>query len=223
MKNSMKYVLGAALVIFGILVIFGKIGFFSLSWLLKLTWPMLIIGLSFLFFLGYLSKRPRGAGNLVPAGILLTVGVVLLIGETFSYKLVWPGFIAAPAVGIFLLYLFGDKSPGLLVPIGTLFTIAGTCFFAELFGLWSVLWPGFILAPAVGLFLLYLTDTSKSGLLVPVFILTGISVVFFTIFGLGAIGKYLKYIIGVALIIFGIKVIIKKPSSDGYDDNNHYF
>ena len=60
-----------------------------------------------------------------------------------------------------------------------------------------------------GLFLLYLTDTSKSGLLIPVFILTGISVVFFTIFALGTIGKYLKYIVGAVLVIVGIKMIIK--------------
>lgn len=223
MKNSVKYIWGAALVIFGILVIFGKIGFFSLSWLLSLTWPMLIVGFSFLFFLGYLSKRPGGAGLLVPGGIFLTVGVVLLIGEVISYRLVWPGFIAAPAVGILLLYIFGERSPGLLVPIGTLFAVAGTCFLAELLGLWGVLWPGFIMAPAVGLFLLYLSDTTKSGLLIPVFILTGISVVFFSIFALGSIGKYLKYIIGGILVVIGLKVIIKKPSSNGYDDRNDYY
>lgn len=218
MKNSMKYIFGAALVIFGILVIFGKIGFFSLSWLLNLTWPMIIIGISIPFFLGYLSKRPYGVGLLVPGGILLAVGVTILIGEAFSYRFIWPGFIASPAVGLLLLYMFGERSPGLLVPIGTLFTVAGTCFLSQLLGLWGILWPGFIMAPAVGLFLLYLTDTSKSGILIPVFILTGISVVFFSIFTLGSLGKYFKYIVGAILVITGIRVITKRSSSSGYDD-----
>lgn len=221
MKSSMKYVWGAALIIFGILVLFGRIGFLT-SLLFSLTWPMIIIGFSLLFFIGYMSKRPRGVGLLVPGGIFFTIGMVLLIGELISYRLVWPGFIASPAVGLLLLYIFGDRSPGLLVPIGTLFTVAGTCFFAQLLGLWAVLWPGFIMAPAVGLFLLYLTDTSKSGLLIPVFILTGISAVFFTIFALGTIGKYLKYIVGAVLVIVGIKMIIKKPSANGYDSEDYY-
>lgn len=223
MKNSSKYILGAILVIFGITVIFGNIGFFNLSWLFNLTWPMMFIGVSFFFFLGYLTKRPKGAGLLVPGGTLLTLGVTFLIGEAFSsYNLIWPGFIAAPAVGLLLLYLFGEKSPGLLVPVGTLMTIAGTCFLSELLNLWGVLWPGFIIAPAVGLFLLYITDNRKPGLLIPIFILTGISVFFFSIFTLGYFGRYLKYIAGGILIIAGIRTITKRSTSNDYNDHNYY-
>ena len=133
----------------------------------------------------------------------------------FLYGYIWPAFIAAPAVGLFLLYLFGERSPGLLVPIGVLFTITATCFFSELLNLWGILWPGFIMAPAVGLFLLYIADDNrKTGLLVPIFILGGISLVFFSIFTLGHFGGYFKYIAGGALIIAGISTIIKRPSQD---------
>ncbi|NLB77827.1 MAG: hypothetical protein GX796_02975 [Clostridiaceae bacterium] len=222
MKNSSKYILGAILVIIGILTISGNIGILSFSWLLNLTWPMMFIAISFFFFLGYLSKRPYGAGLLVPAGILLTLGGTFLLGEIFSYGLVWPAFIAAPAVGLLLLYLFGDRSPGLLVPIGILFTIAGTCFFSELLNLWGVLWPGFIIAPAVGLFLLYIAGSRQPGLLIPIFILTGIAVVFFSIGTFSFFGKYFKYVVGGALVIAGISTILKKPSSRKYDDHNHY-
>lgn len=222
MRYSSKYIIGAILVIIGILTVSGNIGLITFSWLISLTWPTIFIAISFFFFLGYLSKRPDGAGLLVPAGILVTLGGTFLLGELLSYRLVWPGFIAAPAVGLILLYLFGDRSPGLLVPVGILLTIAGTCFFSGLFNLWGVLWPGFIIAPAVGLFLLYIAGNREPGLLIPIFILTGIAIVFFSIGTLGYVGKYFKYIVGGLLIAGGISTILKKPSHRGYDDQNHY-
>lgn len=214
MKNSSKYIMGAVLVILGILAIFGDFGFLNFSWIFRLTWPTIIIMVSFFFFLGYFTKRPHGAGFLVPAGILFTIGSTLLIGEMFPflYDYIWPAFIAAPAVGLLLLYLFGDRSPGLLVPIGILMTITATCLLSQILNLWGVLWPGFIMAPAVGLFLLYIADDHRRpGLLVPIFILTGISLVFFSIFTLGYLGKYFKYIAGGVLILAGLGTIIKKP------------
>ena len=222
MKNNSKHILGAILVIIGILTISGNIGILTLNWLANLTWPMMFVAIGFFFFLGYLSRRPFGTGYLVPAGIFLTLGVAFLLGEILTYRLVWPLFIASPAVGLLLLYLFGSRSPGLLVPIGILFTIAGTCFLSELFNLWGVLWPGFIIAPAVGLFLLYIAGNRDPGLLIPVFILTGIAVIFFSIGTIRVFGRYFKYIAGGALIIAGISTILKKPSSKKYDDQNRF-
>ncbi|HBR01274.1 MAG TPA: hypothetical protein DD738_01525 [Ruminiclostridium sp.] len=216
MRNRSKYVTGAILVIFGILIISGNLGFFDISWIFRLTWPMIVIGISFLFFLGYFTRRPYGAGLLVPAGILLTVGITLLLGETFSYEWVWPGFIAAPAVGLWLLYTFGDRAPGLLVPIGILLTTAGICLFATVFNAWDIVWPGFIMAPAIGLFLLYLAGNREPGLLIPVFILTSISVLLFSIFCLGRFAWTFKYIAGGALVFAGLATILKKPG-----DSNH--
>jgi len=222
MKNNSKHILGAILVIIGILTISGNIGILTLNWLANLTWPMMFVAIGFFFFLGYLSRRPFGTGYLVPAGIFLTLGVAFLLGEILTYRLVWPLFIASPAVGLLLLYLFGSRSPGLLVPIGILFTIAGTCFLSELFNLWGVLWPGFIIAPAVGLFLLYIAGNRDPGLLIPIFILTGIAVIFFSIGTIRVFGRYFKYIAGGALIIAGISTILKKPSSKKYDDQNRF-
>ena len=213
MKNSSKYIIGAVLIIIGILAIFGNIGFLTFSWIFKLTWPTIIIMISLFFFLGYFTRRPQGAGFLVPGGTLLTIGATLMIGQMFPFleRYIWPAYIAAPAVGLFLLYLFGERSPGLLVPVGILMTISATCFLSSLFNLWGVLWPGFILAPAVGLFLLYLADGRKPGLLVPIFIIGGISLIFFSIFALGHLSRYIKYIAGGILILAGIRTILKKP------------
>ena len=211
MKNNSKYIMGALLVLVGIAMIFGNIGLFNLSWLFRLSWPMIILMISGFFFLGYSSRRPYGAGMLVPAGIMFTLGITFLLGETFNYHIIWPGFIAAPAVGLLLLYIFGKRSSGLLVPIGTLFTIASVCFLSQLFGIWDISWPGFIIAPAVGLFLLYLAENQNSGLLIPIFILTAVAVAMFSIFTLGRFAEMSKYLIGGVLVLGGIMTLVKKP------------
>ncbi len=223
MKTSNKYVMGAILVIIGILMIFGNIGFLDLSWIFRLTWPMIFIAVSAFFFLGYFAKRPDGAGLLVPAGIFLTLGATFFLGEAFSYDLVWPGFIASTAVGLLLLYVFGDRSPGLLVPIGVLMTVTITCLLGSWFNIWDIVWPGFIMAPAVGLFLLYLGGKHESGLLIPIFILTAISVTFFSIFSLSRFAESLKYIGGGVLILAGLVTILKKPGNRGqYNHHDDY-
>ena len=212
MRSSSKYILGAILVIFGVLMIFGNIGFLDMSWLVNITWPMLLIMVAFFFFLGYLSKGPKEAGLLVPAGIIMTVGVVCLIGEAFNnYDLVWPGFILAPAVGLGLLYLFGSRESGLLVPVGVLMTVSAVCFISMIFDIWQITWPGFIMAPAVGLFMLYLGERRSNGLLIPVFILTAISVTLFSVFCLPFFAGAIKYMLGGLLILAGLGTIIKKP------------
>ena len=224
MRN--KYILGALLVVVGIAMIFGKLGNFDMSGLINLSWPMIILMISGFFFLGYSSKRPYGAGLLVPAGILFTVGITFLLGNILHFT-IWPAFIAAPAVGLLLLYIFGEKSSGLLVPIGTLLTIASVCFISQLFGIWGVdiwgiTWPGFILAPAVGLFLLYLTGKQNSGLLIPIFILTAVAVAMFSVFSIGGIAQIAKYLFGGILILGGLSAILKKPArKDSYHHDDY--
>lgn len=223
MRNSSKFVMGAILVIFGILMISGNLGFINMSWILNLAWPMIFIAIAFFFFLGFLSRRPYGTGFLVPAGIFLTLGVTFILSEMFSYSMMWPGFVAAPAVGLLLLYLFGDRSPGLLVPVGILLTVAGTCFFASLLSAWDIAWPGFIMAPAVGLFLLYIAGNRESALLIPIFILSAISITFFSIFCLGRFADSFKYVAGGALILAGLATIVKKPAHKNNNDRNNYY
>lgn len=219
--NNRKYLTGVLLVVLGIFIILGNVGILDMSWLFRLSWPTIMLVISAFFFLGYASRRPYGAGLLVPGGILFTLGITFLLGEIFGYRLLWPGFIAAPAVGILLLYLYGSRSSGLLVPVGILLSIASICFFSELFGIWQVTWPGFVLAPAVGLFLMYIADNQRSSaLLIPIFILTFVSVVMFTftLFSFRGFTEMLKYLFGGVLILGGIITILKKPARrDSYN------
>lgn len=221
MRNGLKYIVGALLVIFGILIIWDILSL-DFSWIFNLTWPMIIIAIGVFFFMGYYSRRPYGTGFLVPAGLFITIGVSCVLGEISTIFLA-PGFIAAPAVGLLLLYIYGSRQPGLLVPIGTLLTLSGVIAFADLFNAWEITVPGVFMAPAVGLFLLYLGGKRNPALLIPVFILTSISVTIFSFLFMGFVVGALKYVIGGALIAAGIMSFIRKPyqKEQFYHNDDH--
>ena len=214
MNRGGKPFWGIALVVLGVLMILNQLNLFRFSWIWGFSAPVILFVIAFFSVAGFVSKGPPAAGLLVPAGILAGVGLTLLLGSTFGLmRFVWPGFILAPAIGLLLLYLFSrEHSPGLLVPVGILVTIAGTCFLSSLLGIWHILWPGFVLSPAVGLLLLYwFGERHNRGLLVPIGILGGIS--FFSFFGTFMMGSYGYGKFGLAgvLILIGLLTLLKKP------------
>lgn len=214
MKRGGKPFWGIVLVALGVLMILNQLNLFRFSWIWGFSAPVILFVIAFFFVAGFLSKGPSAAGLLVPAGILGGIGLTLLLGGTFGLMYyVWPGFILSPAIGLLLLYLFGhEHSPGLLVPIGVLVTVAGTCFLSTVLRMWHILWPGFILAPAIGLLLLYwFGERQNRGLLIPISILGGIS--FFGFFGTFLMGNYGygKYGLALVLILIGLMTLLKKP------------
>lgn len=214
MNRGGKSFWGIVLVALGVMMILNNLKLFSFSWIWGFSAPVVLFVIAFFFIAGFLSKGPSSAGLLVPGGVLAGVGVTLLFGSTFHLMAyVWPGFILAPAFGLMLLYLFSNEhSPGLLVPIGVIVTVGTTCFLSSVLNMWQILWPGFILSPAIGLLLLYLfSERHNKGLLVPIGILGGIS--FFSFFGTFMAGNYGygKYGFAVVLIIVGLLSIMKKP------------
>jgi predicted membrane protein len=214
MKREGKPFWGIVLVVLGVLMILNQLNLFRFSWLWGFSAPVILFVIAFFFVAGFMSRGPSSAGLLVPAGVLGGVGLTLLLGTTFGLMYyVWPGFILAPAIGLLLMYLFShEHNPGLLVPVGILVTVAGTCFLSTVLRMWHILWPGFILSPAVGLLLLYwFGERQNKGLLIPVGILGGIS--FFGFFGTFLMGNYGygKYGLALALIVIGLLTLLKKP------------
>ncbi len=161
-------------------------------------------------------------GTMIVGFVLILIGIVYLldtlgifeiyfdifdIGFLFSHF--WPLFIII--VGLIFHYTFfqGKTSDaGILVPGGILLVIGITCQISMLFDLWGYLWPGFILAVAVGLFELYVFGSKEKGLLIPVFILGGLSLIFFTM-SLGRIWILRAYLIPGILIIGGILIVTR--------------
>ncbi len=124
--------------------------------------------------------------NYVLGIILIFIGVGSILSNILNIRLFtisqfWPIFVLIPGLTFEQSYFSRRKDPGLLVPGGILTTI-GTLFFFETFTNWhftEYTWPVYLLAVAIGLYQLYLFGGRKRGLLVPVFILTTISVIAF--------------------------------------------
>lgn len=112
--------------VLGVLFLTGQAGMlgdaFSPGKILGTFWPLLfVIPIGLAFHIGFLASGGRFAGLLVPGGILLGVGVVCQISMLFdAWGYMWPGFMASVALGLFELYLFGNRQPALLIPVGIL-------------------------------------------------------------------------------------------------------
>ncbi|MGZ4112479.1 MAG: hypothetical protein ACXVP5_08595 [Tumebacillaceae bacterium] len=152
--------------------------------------------------------------------VLVIVGALLALGTTgvlsFTWEMLWPVFVLLPALGFHIAFFSNPRAElaGLLVPGGVTGVVGVFFLYLNVTG-WDqmeYLWPVFILAPAVGLFELYLFGTRNPYLLIPVFILTTVSLVFL---GVNLLNSMFGTIAGVALIIVGLLAIFGKK--DGKD------
>lgn len=161
------------------------------------------------------------------AGVfLLLLGIALLLnqgrdfgpGHIFAYF--WPSLFVLP-VGLFMHWLYfsytGRRGVGLLIPGGILLTVGFICQIAMLFNNWEYMWPGFILAPAIGLLEFYWFGGRQRALLIPISILTAISLLFFAVFTLGSLyNHFLNNIpfLPILLIIGGAAILLLKKKQD---------
>jgi len=145
--------------------------------------------------------------------VLVLLGVFLFVnqGDTFNtgtiFTYFWPSLFVIP-LGLFFHWLYfnmlGRNGVGVLVPGGILLTAGIVCQFAILFDSWSYLWPGFILAVAVGLFELFWFGGRNKWLLIPINILLVLSLLFFMVFSTGALLNELSgqpIVAGVILLV----------------------
>ena len=123
----------------------------------------------------------------------------------------WPAlFLLLPAFLFHYGFFNGRRrDPGLLVPGGILLVLGMAFQINMLFGLWDVLFPLYIFSVAFGLFELYYFGNREKGLLVPVFILGGLSFILFATVSLkGLLGNVAgNAAIPLALIAVGMFVI----------------
>jgi len=151
--------------------------------------------------------------------MLLGVFLFMNRGETFDvgdvFEYFWPSIFIIP-LGLFFHWLFfgvtGRRGVGVLVPGGILLTVGVVCQISMLYDIWEVMWPGFILAVAVGLFELYWFGGRNRWLLIPINILTVLSLLFFAVFSIGSLFSYLsgKPYIAVILIVVGAFILMSR-------------
>lgn len=121
MKEFRSLITGLIIIAVGVIALLSNFELLPFHWYNLWFLIFWILGISFEF--SYFSKKQKDPGILVPAGIFLTYGVLFTIcvigGWQWMSKL-WPLFIMGPAVGLFQLYLFGNRENALFVPIGIL-------------------------------------------------------------------------------------------------------
>ena len=154
--------------------------------------------------------------------ILLALGIYGILNNFFDFNFfsmshLWPLFVLIPGLAFEYCYFSTRRAPGVLVPGGILTTL-GLLFLFETSTHWffsAYTWPVYILAPAIGLFQLYLYGGRCKGLLIPVGILTTVAV---TCFSSTVLGHFFFFINGsivwpVALVLIGLFILLGKSDS----------
>ncbi|MGE5557659.1 MAG: LiaI-LiaF-like domain-containing protein [Bacillota bacterium] len=146
---------GLILVCIGLVLLLSSLEIIDVTW--QSFWPLLLLGMGIVMEWEYFAGGGKRPEMLVPAGILITISILFLICAFYGWdrmSLLWPFFILAPALGLFQLYLFGERKRALLFPVAIL-TVLGATFLAANLGFSGA--PR-ILAPAamiaIGLYLL---------------------------------------------------------------------
>ncbi|EAA9756054.1 hypothetical protein QP794_09045 [Paenibacillus sp. UMB7766-LJ446] len=159
------------------------------------------------------------AKRTILAPVLILLGVYLILNQGGSlgpgtiFATFWPTLFVIP-LGLFFHWLYFSmigRGIGLLVPGGILLTAGVVSQIAMLFGNWSTMWPGFILAVAVGLFELYWFGGRNKWLLIPINILTVISLLFFSVMSIGTMLDSLSFVqpfVAIGLIMGGAWIIV---------------
>ncbi|HZK26706.1 MAG TPA: DUF5668 domain-containing protein [Thermoclostridium sp.] len=158
---------------------------------------------------------------LVCVGILSVLGsfgIIPSLGSIMSKF--WPMILIFISLLFHAGYYSNRKNVGLLVPGGILLALGIVFQTSELWNVYDVMWPGCMLAPAVGLFELYIFGKRQKGLLIPIGILTGISLLFFTL-TIRNLGGISRFILPAILVVSGFVMVAKgkKENNSNYDDN----
>jgi len=155
------------------------------------------------------SKNTFWAILLILAGVFLTLNNFYDFNFFHMSKL-WPLFLLVPGLSFEFDYFSTRRNPGVLVPGGIL-TVLGLHFlFATYtsFVFEGYTWPIYPLAVAIGLFQLYLHSERNRGLLVPVFILGGVSLFSYASIFLHKLPWFSwNLLLPVLLIVFGIYML----------------
>ena len=122
--KKINYIFGLLLLFIGAMLILSNFGVIEIVW--DNLWPLFLLIPGIVFELSYFTYR-KDAGLLVPGGILITYGLLFLVNVNYGWHLMdnlWPIFPLGVAIGLFQLYLFGEREKGLLIPVGILGAIS---------------------------------------------------------------------------------------------------
>lgn len=157
--------------------------------------------------------------------VLMLLGVYFLINPAgamstgYIFAHFWPTLFVIP-LGLFFHWLYFSmltrKGIGLLIPGGILLVAGIVCQVAMLLDNWGNMWPGFLLAVGAGLFEFYWFGNRNKWLLIPIYILTILSILFFIVFSLGSMMKETLFgqpILAILLVMAGFVLMMSRKKS----------
>lgn len=163
MNKRSNLVIGALLITAGILFLLSSLGMFSFDW--SVIWPLSLLIPGIYMHFAFFTGIDKNAGILVPAGILTTYGLLFYANIFFGWAMMatlWPLFLIGVAVGLFELYLFGNRDKGLLIPVFILGGIGASALFNYMvkFDIKAYLVP--IILIGLGLLIIFRKDGIKA-------------------------------------------------------------
>ena len=157
MKIS-DFIIGLALVVLGLIFLFDNFGIIEFNF--GQMWPVIVILVGAGFWIGFFRSR-KDSGLILPGTILLVYGFLFWFCALYGWwymENLWPGFLFGPGLGFILMYLFGEKETGFLIPGGIMLGLSIVFFlrFSPVLDYWP-----FILI-AIGLYLIIKHSKSKA-------------------------------------------------------------
>jgi hypothetical protein len=148
---------------------------------------------------------------------IVAVGLIILLGKlgvfTFIGNVFWPLFVLIPGVLLHVLY-FGRMVPSVaLIPAGILTVVSVILMIGNWFGwgLMKYLWPLFPFAVAVGLYEYYVFGFDRSKQIWTAAM--GLAALSVVLFGMTLLWTWGIYLLAIALIGFGVWLVIRRPRS----------
>lgn len=126
---------GILLIAIGTVILLGRYIEIDLLFIFKF-WPLIFLLCGSIFEISYFKNR-NNPGILVPGGILIFLGILFSFEVLTKWNYAnytWPIYLLAVAFGLFQLYWFDRRDPGLLIPIGILSIIAISSYSTLLLG-----------------------------------------------------------------------------------------
>jgi hypothetical protein len=158
--------------------------------------------------------------NRVTGIILIALGLLFFVWSKFPlvnfsemFSIYWPSLtILLIGILLHLFYLLTDwkSKVYLLIPGGILVTLGILFQIAEYNNIWQYVWPGFIIAPAIGLAEYYFVGGRHKWTLIPIGALIVISSITFLVFSVGNLMNHLavKWVLAIIFILVGLYMLL---------------
>ena len=169
-----------------------------------------------------MSEQAKYHSNYTVGIILILLGVFFLCVqlELVNWESFWPLILIVGGLLFYLGFLVNRRNFGLLMP-GTILLVIGVLFFCTNQGYWNrmeELWPTFILAPGLGLVLMYIFGPKGNALWIPATVLIVLACLFYgRSWGIFRYWPVVLIAVGLYLLVKGFN-LPKEPTSKDQAD-----